>query len=268
MSKGQTVGYIRVSTVDQNTDRQLDGLTLDRVFTDHVSGKNTDRPELQRCLDYVRDGDELVVHSMDRLSRSLVDLRNTVDGLTGKGVKVSFAKEGLTFTNDKSDPCSVLMLSMMGAVAEFERALMLERQREGIAIAKAKGVYKGRKPSLNDKQAAELDQRMDRGESATDLAREYGVSRATVYNMRWNEADVIAVDDVYRQHGMLHEKDPKVHALASQLGRTPSAVFMRLVSLDYAHNEPGYPGVGWHFTKLDRKVADRPDPTTTEPRQP
>lgn len=261
MSKGQTVGYVRVSTVDQNTERQLDGLQIDRVFTDHASGKDTDRPALTECLGYVREHDSLVVHSMDRLARSLVDLRRTVDDLTGRGVKVRFVKEGLTFTRDTSDPCAVLMLSVMGAVAEFERALLLERQREGIAIAKDKGVYKGRVPSLSADQAFDVDRRMAEGESASAIAREYEVSRATVYNTRWTEADIIAVDDVYRVHGLpTDEKHPTVQTLADDLGRTPSAVYMRMVQLAYAHEEPGvYPGVVWHWTKLDRKVADRPD---------
>ena len=200
MSKGQIVGYVRVSTVDQNTDRQLDGIELDEVFTDHASGKDTNRPQLQAMIKHVRKGDEVVVHSMDRLARSLVDLRRTVDQLTAKGVRVRFVKEGLTF-GDTSDPCATLMLSVMGAVAEFERALLLERQREGIAIAKTKGKYKGRVPSLDDDQAAAIDRRIDEGESASALAREYGVSRATVYNMRWTEPHVVAVDDLYRQHG-------------------------------------------------------------------
>ena len=179
---GQRVGYQRVSTVDQNTDRQLDGVELDKVFTDKASGKDTNRPELARALDYVRDGDTLVVHSMDRLARSLVDLRRTVDELTQRGVQVRFVKEGLTFSCDESDPCAVLMLSVMGAVAEFERSMILERQREGIALAKAAGKYKGRKAALTDDQADELRARLSGGESVSGLAREYGVSRQTVYN--------------------------------------------------------------------------------------
>lgn len=182
MSTGQIVGYQRVSTTDQNTARQLDGVQVDRMFTDHASGKDTDRPQLQACLEYVREGDELVVHSMDRLARSLVDLRRTVDEMTGRGVRVRFVKEGLTFTRDESDPCSVLMLSVMGAVAEFERSLLLERQREGIAVAKREGKYKGRAYALTPDQAAALAGRLAAGESAAALAKEYGVSRATVYN--------------------------------------------------------------------------------------
>jgi DNA invertase Pin-like site-specific DNA recombinase len=258
MTKGQAVGYVRISTVDQNTERQLERVQLDKVFTDHASGKNTtNRPALTECLAYLREGDQLVVHSMDRLARSLVDLRRTVDELTARGVSVRFIKEGLTFTCDTTDPCAVLMSSVVGAVAEFERSLFLERQREGIAVAKTKGVYKGRKPSLSADQAAAIDRRMDAGESASALAREYGVSRATVYNARWNEPHVVAVDDLYRQHGKLDAKHPEVQALARRLERTPTAVAARLSNLHGAHSQPGYPGTSWHFTKLDRKVADR-----------
>lgn len=180
---GQRVGYLRVSAVDQNTDRQLDGVELDKVFTDKASGKDTNRPELARAIDYAREGDTLIVHSMDRLARNLEDLRRVVRELTSKGVRVEFAKESLTFTGDDS-PMNTLLLSMLGAVAEFERSMILERQREGIAIAKAAGKYKGRKASLSPAQSAELRQRVAAGESVTVLAAEYGVSRQTVYNYR------------------------------------------------------------------------------------
>jgi DNA invertase Pin-like site-specific DNA recombinase len=261
MSEGQTVGYVRVSTADQNTERQLDGLQMDKVFTDHASGKDTDRPQFQAMLAHVREGDELVVHSMDRLARSLVDLRRTVDDLTAKGVRVRFAKEGLTF-GDTNDPCAVLMLSVMGAVAEFERALLLERQREGIAVAKTKGVYKGRVPTLDEDQVEVVTARLTEGESASELAREFGVSRATVYNSRkrqpWSEEHVIAADDFYREKGLLDAKHAEVQALADRLGRVASAVHMKLVDLEKAHGEPRvYPGKHWRFSKLDRKVADR-----------
>ncbi len=264
MDKGQTIGYVRVSTTDQNTDRQLDGVQVDKMFTDHASGKDTNRPALRECLAYLRDGDELAVHSMDRLARSLVDLRQTVDQLTAKGVRVRFVKEGLTF-GDTSDPCAVLMLSVMGAVAEFERALLLERQREGIAIAKTKGVYKGRVPSLDEEHTEAVAQRVIEGESASALAREYNISRATVYNLRdrvapmpWTPEDVIAVDDLFRKHGKLTRDDDEVKELADQLGRTPTAVSARMRNLQAAHDVPGiYPGTSWHFTKMDRQVADR-----------
>lgn len=181
MANGQQVAYIRVSSVGQNTARQLDGLVLDRIFEDTVSGKNTNRPSLQECLSYLREGDTLHVHSMDRLARNLDDLRSMVKELTGRGVVVRFHKEGLTFTGDDS-PMATLLLSMLGAVAEFERSLIAERRQEGIAIAKAKGdVYKGRKPSLSDEKAAELRKRANAGENKAALAREFRISRATLY---------------------------------------------------------------------------------------
>jgi DNA invertase Pin-like site-specific DNA recombinase len=178
---GQRIGYQRVSTVDQNTDRQLDGVELDKMFTDKASGKDANRPELASALDYAREGDTLVVHSMDRLARNLEDLRRIVRELTGQGVKVEFVKENLTFAGDDS-PMNTLLLSMLGAVAEFERSMILERQREGIAIAKAAGKYKGRKAALTDVQAHELRARLAAGESVSVLARQYGISRQTVYN--------------------------------------------------------------------------------------
>jgi DNA invertase Pin-like site-specific DNA recombinase len=141
------------------------------------------RPELARARDYVRDGDTLVVHSMDRLARNLEDLRRIVRELTGSGVKVELVKESLTFAGDDS-PMNTLLLSMLGAVAEFERSMILERQREGIAIAKAAGKYKGRKASLSQTEASELHKRLAKGESVTALATEYAVSRQTVYNYK------------------------------------------------------------------------------------
>ena len=177
---GQSVGYIRVSTITQNTARQLDGVKLDRVFEDRASGKNTDRPQLKACLEHLREGDVLYVHSMDRLCRSLDDLRRIVKELTSKGVMVKFHKESLTFNGDDS-PMSNLLLSMLGAVSEFERSIILERQREGVQIAKGEGKYKGRKPSLTPERAQELVRRALSGEKKTSLAKEYGVSRETVY---------------------------------------------------------------------------------------
>jgi DNA invertase Pin-like site-specific DNA recombinase len=180
-STGQTVGYVRVSSLDQNTDRQLDGQQFDRTFTDRVSGKDTDRAELDAMIRYVRDGDTVIVHSMDRLARNLDDLRRLVRELTGKGVRVAFTKEGLTFTGDDS-PMATLLLSVMGAFAEFERSLIRERQREGIALARARGIYTGRKPALSPSQASELRQRVTSGESISMLARNFGISRQTAYS--------------------------------------------------------------------------------------
>ena len=149
---GQRIGYVRVSTLDQNEKRQLEGQVLDRVFTDKASGRDTARPELTELLRFARDGDTVVVHSMDRLARNLDDLRALVQGLTHKGVRVEFVKESLVFTGEDS-PMANLMLSVMGAFAEFERSLIRERQREGIALAKQRGAYKGRnRPSRRNVQ--------------------------------------------------------------------------------------------------------------------
>ena len=178
---GQRVGYQRVSTVDQNTERQLDGVAVDKLFTDRASGKDANRPELVRALEYVREGDTLVVHSMDRLARNLDDLRRIVRELTLKDIRVEFVKESLTFTGEDS-AMSTLLLSMLGAVAEFERSMILERQREGIALAKAAGKYKGRKAALTPAQADELRARLASGEAVTSLAKGYGISRQSVYN--------------------------------------------------------------------------------------
>ena len=175
------VGYIRVSSLDQKTERQLEDVDLDKVFTDKASGKDTARPQLQAAFDYLRDGDLFLVHSMDRLARNLDDLRKVVMDLTRKGVHVQFVKENLTFTGEDS-PISNLLLSLLGAVAEFERSIIRERQREGIALAKKAGVYKGRKPSLTRIQIAEIRKRAANGEKKTGMAAEYRISRQTLYS--------------------------------------------------------------------------------------
>ena len=177
---GQRIGYVRVSSFDQNPERQLEQVPVDKLFTDKASGKDTRRPELERLLAFVREGDTVVVHSMDRLARNLDDLRRLVQGLTQRGVRIEFLKEHLTFTGEDS-PMANLMLSVMGAFAEFERALIRERQREGIALAKQRGVYRGRKKALSPEQVAELRQRAAAGEQKAKLAREFGVSRETLY---------------------------------------------------------------------------------------
>ncbi len=117
---------------------------------------------------------------MDRLARNFDDLRQIVHGLTKRGIRIEFVKEGMTFTGEDS-PMSTLMLSVMGAFAEFERSLIRERQREGIAIAKQPGVYQGRKKTLSDEQGSELNRRVAAGEQKAQVAREFGISRETVY---------------------------------------------------------------------------------------
>jgi DNA invertase Pin-like site-specific DNA recombinase len=177
---GQRIGYIRVSGFDQNPERQLEHVELSRVFTDKASGKDTHRPQLESLLTFVRQGDTVVVHSMDRLARNLDDLRRIVQSLTKRGVRIEFVKEHLVFTGDDS-PMANLMLSVMGAFAEFERALIRERQREGIALARQRGAYRGRRRALSDDQVAEVRRRIEAGESKAKVAREFGVSRETVY---------------------------------------------------------------------------------------
>ena len=184
---GQKIGYARVSSVDQNDARQLDGLVLDKIFTDKASGKDVHRPQLQALLSHVREGDHVYVHSMDRLSRSLKDLQEVVELLTARGVAVEFCKENLKFERPGNNSgghtaaYSKLLLQMLGAVGEFERALIRERQREGIAIAKTKGVYKGRKPGLNAEMKLKLREMIASGISKTEIAKNLAISRASVY---------------------------------------------------------------------------------------
>jgi DNA invertase Pin-like site-specific DNA recombinase len=180
VASGQRVGYIRVSSLGQNPERQLDGVEVDRLFTDTVSGKSMQRPALEALMGFVRDGDVVIVHSMDRLARNLDDLRRLVRELTDRGVRVEFVSERLTFSAEDS-PMATLLLSVLGAVAEFERALIRERQAEGIALAKARGAYKGRKRSLIPAQVSALQARVAAGESKASLAREFGISRQTLY---------------------------------------------------------------------------------------
>lgn len=176
------IGYIRVSSTDQNEARQLEDIrnTLDRVFIDKCSGKDTRRPELQRALEYVREGDTVHVHSIDRLARNLQDLQRIVDDLVERGVTITFHKESLTFSGG-GDPMRKLMLQMMGAFAEFERAIIRERQREGIEAAKQRGVYKGRKRKLSTEQLDEISAKLAAGETKKAVAEEYGISRQTLY---------------------------------------------------------------------------------------
>ncbi|MDT7531704.1 recombinase family protein [Sphingopyxis sp. SE2] len=178
--KGQRIGYVRVSAFEQNVDRQLEGVALDKIFTDKASGKDVKRPQLEAMLSFIREGDTVVVHSMDRLARNLDDLRRLVQSLTARGIRIEFLKESLAFTGEDS-PMANLMLSVMGAFAEFERALIRERQREGIVIAKQRGAYRGRKKALTDEKVAELKKRIAEGEPKATVARDLGISRETLY---------------------------------------------------------------------------------------
>ena len=176
-----TIGYKRVSSYGQNEARQLDGLTFDKVFTDKASGKDTQRLQLQALLEYVREGDTVTVHSLDRLGRNLLDLQGLVGQLTEKGITVHFVKENMTFKPGGQDSMSTLLFSIMGAFAQFERDLIRERQAEGIAQAKKRGVYQGRKPKLSPEQVQELRTLAVQGVKKPELAQRFGVSRKTVY---------------------------------------------------------------------------------------
>ena len=180
---GQTVGYIRVSTIDQNTDRQTEQLKhCHKTFVDKVSGKDVERPQLQAMLNHIREGDTVVVCSIDRLARNNVDLQTLVKDINAKGVTIQFLKEGLTFGHDtESNPISKMMLTMLAAISEFERELIRERQREGIAIAKANGKYKGRKPKLDANQVEAMKKRIAEGESKASVAKSLGITRTTLY---------------------------------------------------------------------------------------
>lgn len=179
------IGYVRVSSLDQNPDRQIEELKLhqvEKVFMDKVSGKNLDRPELQKMLSFIREGDVLIVHSLDRLARNLADLLTMVQDLTGRGVSVTFLNERLYFESGKdASPTSKLMLSMIGAFAEFERSMIKRRQMEGIALAKERGVYKGRQRTVTEEQISKIRSLLDVGVPLAAAAREVGVSRSTAY---------------------------------------------------------------------------------------
>ena len=179
---GQTIGYVRVSSSDQNTARQLDGVELDQVFTDKLSGATKDRPQLEAMMTYARAGDMVIVHSMDRLARNLNDLHDIINELMRKGVGVQFKKENLNFSpSEKTNAMNMLLLNIMGAVAQFEREAIKERQAEGIAKAKAKGVYMGRKKALTDTKLMELKEALGQQKTKEALAKEFNISVPTVY---------------------------------------------------------------------------------------
>jgi DNA invertase Pin-like site-specific DNA recombinase len=181
------VGYQRVSSAGQNTERQDLG-EVDKLFTDRQSGKDTKRPELQAMLEYVRDGDAVVVHSIDRLARDLRDLQDIVTTLNDKGVAISFLSEGLIFDPSKQDALATLQLQMMGSFAQFERNIIRKRQAEGIAKAKERGVYQNRtpkKPTISRDQVKSL---RDQGLSTYKIAAQMGISRMSVHRILKEQA--------------------------------------------------------------------------------
>lgn len=180
---GKSIAYKRVSTVEQTTARQLDGMEFDKVFEDKISGGTKARPALDDMLDFVREGDTITVHSIDRLARNLRHLLELIEEITGQGVELRFVKENLTFSGE-NNPMQQLMLQVMGACAEFERAMILDRQKEGIKVAQEQGVKFGRKFKLSEEVRAEIRAKwVSGGNSQGALSREYSVSRKTIQNI-------------------------------------------------------------------------------------
>jgi DNA invertase Pin-like site-specific DNA recombinase len=176
----QVVGYIRVSSAGQNISRQLVDVKLDKEFVDTITGSTMDRKNLIACMEYVREGDIMVVDSIDRLARNLQDLQTIIDTVVKKGVSVKFIKENLTFNTSK-DPMSNLMLQLMGAFAEFERTMIKNRQREGINAAKKAGKHLGRPCKIDGKMKKISQEKKSNGQSIRSIAKELNVSRATIY---------------------------------------------------------------------------------------
>ena len=180
--------YVRVSTIEQNTERQLRDVVCDRIYEEKISGKDTNRPQLQAMLSNIRSGDIINIHEMSRLARNTRDLLNLVEEITSKGATVVFHKENLIFKgNEKQDPYQKMMMTMLGAVAELERSILLERQREGIAVAKAKGKYKGGKNKLTTEQVTELNTFHNQGMPIARIAKQFKITRPTVYSYLRNE---------------------------------------------------------------------------------
>ena len=181
---GQVLGYVRVSSIDQNPARQVEAIgVVDEVFTDHLPGASrTERAALLSLMRHARAGDTVRVASMDRLARSVVDLAAIVAELTRRGVRVEFVAERLSFDSGGADAFATFQLHLLGAVAQLERSLIRERQREGIALAKERGVYRGRARRLDAEQVAEARRLAAAGVPKAKIARDLGCSRQVLYN--------------------------------------------------------------------------------------
>ena len=174
----QKLAYRRVSTVEQNLDRQLHGLSFDKVFEDKCSGKDTNRSGLNELISYAREGDEIYVHDISRMARNTADLLSLVKKFNDKDVTLKFVKENLVFSGE-ANHMNDLMITLLGAIYQFERSMILERQREGIQIAKAKGKFKGKQP--NKQLHQKIQELFKSGMSKRAIAIELGCSRPTVY---------------------------------------------------------------------------------------
>jgi DNA invertase Pin-like site-specific DNA recombinase len=178
---GKRIGYKRVSTAEQNPDRQLEGIPLDKVFIDYASAASLDRIKLQIMIEYAREDDIIIVHSMDRLARTVSDLKKIVDDFVSRKINVQFIKENLIFNGENSS-LSNLILHIMGAFAEFEHAFIRERQAEGIEIAKKKGKFLGRKRKITDEQLEIIKQQLRTKKKRIDIAKDFSISAFTLYN--------------------------------------------------------------------------------------
>lgn len=180
MCAGKRIGYVRVSTTEQNPDRQLEGVSLDKKFIDYASGTTMNRPQLQVLIEYAREDDIIIVHSMDRLARNVKDLLKLIDVLIFKKISIQFMKENLLF-NGEDSPMSKLLLMLMGSIAEFEHSVIRERQIEGIEIAKRCGKYKGRKSKFSKEKAEQIKEKMQTRQTKMKIAKDLGISRFTLY---------------------------------------------------------------------------------------
>ncbi len=178
--------YKRVSTIDQNLDRQLLDMTFDREYIEKVSAKDLNRPKLQALLQNIRPGDIVHVHEMSRLARNTKDLLGLVEHIVNAGGTIKFHKENLEFTTGKENPFQSLMLNLLSSIAQFERDLLLERQREGIAIAKLKGKYKGRKSKFSKDDITAIQHEFESSKNKAELARKWGISRQYLYSLSQN----------------------------------------------------------------------------------
>ena len=195
---GQKIGYVRVSSIEQNPDRQINILSeigMDKIFLDKESGKDIKRLEFQNMMGYVRSGDSIYVTSMDRLARKLSDLNYIVDKLNEQNIKIIFIKEGFSLDGNETSVCK-LMFHIFSAFAEFERSVIKERQREGIELAKLRGVYKGRKPSLTDESFLEIALRVQNGEKVAKICREFKISRETYYTHKKSKKNLLVQHNV------------------------------------------------------------------------
>ncbi len=181
---GQKIGYKRVSTTEQKTDRQLESLQLDKVFEEKISGKDTKRPQLEAMLDHIREGDHVYIHELSRLGRSMIDLYRLVEKILQKGVIITFLKEKITYAPGQvADPMQEAMFGMLATFSQFERSLIKQRQREGIEAAKKAGKHLGRPAKLTDQKKADIIKKHQGGLNPSQLSKEYGVSRGTIYNI-------------------------------------------------------------------------------------